>query len=170
MKKKIVYIFILLASIIIQTSLIPIVTDLRISPDVVLMMILAFSVLDGFHAFLPWAIFAGILYDLASYSLIGTHVIIFLAVVYFVSFFSRRFSMELKGVGLILFFLFIVFSTVISSGAVFWELSWGNALSLEHWKIWKEFASLGFQVLYNSILFFLWFLAIRKTKKFFDIR
>ena len=87
MKKKIIYTFILLVSIVIQTSVLTVITKTSVAGDAVAMAVLVFSVVDGFFAFLGWAIFAGILYDLACYSPIGTHVIIFLCIVYFTSFF-----------------------------------------------------------------------------------
>ena len=87
MKKKLVYLFILIIAIIIQTSVMPVILNSSTTGDAVLMIVLAWSVLDGFSAFIGWAIVAGILYDLAAYSPIGEHAIIFLAVVYFVSFF-----------------------------------------------------------------------------------
>ena len=169
MKKKIVYGLILFCAIILQTSVLPLVSPIYAVGDILLMLILAGSILDGFFAFFWWAIFAGIVYDLVSYTAVGVHALIFLLVVYFVSFFSRRFSVELKGVGLVLFVIFVIVATLVSRGVVdlltVWDLQTLNSY-------FKEFGSLkiiSVQILYNIFLFFFCFVLLKKAKKFFAI-
>jgi len=169
MKKKLVYLVILIATIIIQTSVLPVISSANTAGDAVLMAVLAWSVLDGFSAFIGWAIVAGILYDLATYSPVGEHVIIFLAVVYFVSFFSRRLSLELKGMGLVLFFIFIFVATFISSSIVALMTAWDARTLFGYWKMFSSPGSIALQVVHNVILFFLWFFFLKKTKEFFKL-
>lgn len=168
MKKKLVYIFVILIAIILQTSVFPPVFG-NVG-DAVLALVLAGTVLDGFAAFLGWAILIGILYDLAAYSVIGTHVLIFLPIIYFVSFFSRRFSTDLKGIGLFLFIAFVIVATLVSRGV----FSFITARELETLHgFWKNFGSLhfiGLSIICNEILFFLWFAVLKKIKKFFEIK
>jgi hypothetical protein len=52
MKKKLVYLFILIAVIIIQTSVMPVILSSNNVGDIVLMAVLVFSILDGFSAFI----------------------------------------------------------------------------------------------------------------------
>lgn len=169
MKKKLVYTFILIVSIIIQTSILPVIAKTGIAGDVVMMTVLVFSILDGFYAFLGWAIFTGILYDFASYSLIGTHVFIFLLIVYFVSFFSRRFSVERKFVRIILFSMLIIVSTLFSRIIIALETVWVTRVFQGFWKTFGNLESFVFQVACNTILFLLWFVILKKIKTFFNL-
>lgn len=169
MKKKIIYTFIFLIVIIIQTSILPVVLGLNTTGDIVLMTVLAWSVLDGFSAFIGWAAFAGILYDLVAYSPVGEHVIIFLLVVYFVSFFSRRLSIEFKGIGWALFFMFVVIATFISRSIVALATAWDMQTFHGYWQMFGSLKTIALQIIYNGILFFLLFFLLRKIKEFFKL-
>lgn len=169
MKKKFVYIVISLVAIIAQTSIMPAVLQTNAAADVVLTAVLAWSVLDGFFAFISWAIAIGILYDLVTYSPVGVHVLIFLAVVYFVSFFSRRLSLELKGFGLFLFLIFVVVATLVSQGVIALATAWDMQTFHGYWKSFGSLKSVALGIAYNEILFFIWFILLKKIKKFFEI-
>ena len=169
MKKKFIYIIIILLAIILQTSALPLIFNINATGDVVLMAILAWSVIDGFSVFLGWAITAGILYDFAAYSTVGEHVLIFLLVVYFVSFFSRRFPTDLKGIGLILFIIFVVIATFVSRGIFAIMTAWELQTLQGYWETFGNFRFIALSVIYNEILFFIWFIALKKIKKFFGI-
>ncbi|HOF42754.1 MAG TPA: rod shape-determining protein MreD [Candidatus Moranbacteria bacterium] len=169
MKKKLVYIFIGLIAILFQTSVIPVVTETKMPGDSVIMAALAWSILDGFFAFFPWAILLGLLYDIISYSPIGMHVLVILPVLYFVSFFSRRFTMESKGVRIVLFIVFVVSVTIFSRIILFLVNSWGNLSLNGFWKIFASPAGIVWQLAHNFVLFFFWFFVIKKCKEFFKI-
>jgi rod shape-determining protein MreD len=167
--KKIVYLLILIIVIIIQTSVLAVVLTPNIAGDIVLMTVLAWSMLDGFIAFIGWAIIAGILYDLAAYSPIGEHVIIFLLVVYFVSFFSRRLSLEVKGVGKMLFFVFVIVATFLSRVIIALMAAWDTQTFYGYWQIFGNPKFIMIQIICNGILFFLLFFLLRKIKEFFKL-
>lgn len=169
MKKKLVYLFILIVAIIIQTSLMPVILSFNTTGDFVLMTVLAWSVLDGFSAFIIWAIVAGILYDLAAYSTVGEHAIIFLAVVYFVSFFSRRLSLEFKGIGWLLFIMFIIVATFLSRSIVALMMAWDMQTVHGYWQMFGSLKSITLQIFYNGILFFILFFLLRRIKEFFKL-
>ena len=169
MKKKFIYIIIILVAIVLQTSVLPAILNIDAVGDVVLMAILAWSVIDGFSAFLGWAITAGILYDLEAYSTVGEHVLIFLLVVYFVSFFSRRFPTDLKGIGSLLFIIFVVIATFVSRAIFALMTAWDFQTLQGYWGTFGNFRFIMLSVVYNEILFFIWFIALKKIKKFFDI-
>lgn len=169
MKKKIVYFLIFIFIAIVQISIMPVIANENPIPDLVLMSILAWSVLDGFFIFLPWSIFFGITYDLLTYSLVGEHVLIFLAVLYFVSFFSRRISFEFKGIGLFLFLLFVV--VVSGMSQVFFALmaAWHTQILSGFWNSFGSLSSIILQLLINMLLFFLCLIAIKNIKRFFAL-
>ncbi len=170
MKKKIIYSFLIFLAIILQTSFFPNVCRDCESGDIVMMLVLAGVVLDGFFGFFWWAIFAGIIYDLASFVQIGTHALIFLLVIYFVSFFSRRFSVELKGVGVFLFLIFVVFATLVSRGIIALSIALDSQSFHQFQDVFLgSFSTVGFQIFFNAVLFFLCFHVLKKIKVFFDI-
>lgn len=169
MKKKIIYFLLIISAIILQTSVLPIVARSSTPGDLVLMLVLAGVVLDGFFAFFWWAIFAGILYDLATFVQVGTHALIFLFTIYFVSFFSRRFSVEVRGVGVLLFGLFVTAGTIISRLIVALSLSWESQDFLKYFDFFGSPSGLFFQIIWNFVLFFICFYFLKKMKIFFDI-
>ena len=169
MKKKFVYLLILMIAIIIQTSVLPVILSPNITGDIVLMTVLVLSILDGFSVFMSWAIIAGILYDLASYSKIGEHAIIFLLVVYFVSFFSRRLSLDVKGVGRLLFLVFIIVATFFSRSIVALMTVWNMQTLHGYWQAFGSLKSIIIQIIYNGIFFFLLFFLLKKIKEFFKL-
>lgn len=169
MKKKFVYSIILLVIIIFQISVLPVIEPTEVVPDILLMTILAWSILDGFSAFLSWAIFAGILYDLAAYAPLGVNVLIFLLVAYSVSFFSRRLTVELKGMGILFFAAFVIEATLLFRFIFALSLAWEIQTLHNFWKTFGSFGAIALRIFYNEIAFFILFAAIRKIKKFFDI-
>lgn len=169
MKKKFVYFLMIFLAIVLQTSVLPVVLKSYATGDIVLMLVLAGAVLDGFAGFLGWAIFAGILYDLASFQQVGMHALIFLLVVYFVSFFSRRFSVEIKGSGVFLFSLFVVVATIISQTIVALSMAWDLQSLGRLFEFFGGPKIIIFQIIFNIFLFLFCFHMLRKMKAFFDI-
>lgn len=169
MKKNLVYSFLIILAIILQTSVFSMVFKSYMPGDVVLMLVLAGVVLDGFFGFFWWAIFAGILYDIAAYERVGVHALIFLLLVYFVSFFSRRFTVEFRGVGLMLFFVFVFVGSLISRAVIALAISWDMQNFQRYFEIFGGFGSIFFQTLANVLLFICCLLILRKAKSFFEI-
>lgn len=169
MQKKIIYFFIFTVVALLQMTFISVLAEGKPLVDGVLMMILAWSVLDGFFAFFNWAIVFGVYYDLITHAPVGEHALIFMVIVYFVSFFSRRFSLELKGVGLILFFGFIVFATFISHTIIAMILAIKLQAFGNYWQLFGGFDALFLQILFNTAFFYFSFVTIKKIKKFFAI-
>jgi rod shape-determining protein MreD len=169
MKKKLVYGLMLFFMIVLQTSVLPVLSPVIVTGDIVLMFILAGAIIDGFFAFFKWAIFAGILFDLVTYNAVGLHAVIFLLVVYFVSFFSRRFSVDIRGVGVMLFLIFIVVATISSRAISTLIISWDLKTFTGFWEEFGTFKLILVQIFYNTALFIFCFIALKKIKKFFSI-
>ena len=169
MKKKLVYCFIFVVIAIFQLSFVPVIFGNHVAADAVTMAVLAWSVLDGFVSFLNWAIFFGIFYDLISYSIVGTHALIFLTIVYAVSFFSRRFSMEFKGVGLLLFLGFVVVATFVSHAIIVLIQSLELGAFNGYWKSFGNIGSISIGLMINALFFLFCFWFIKKAKNFFAI-
>lgn len=159
----------LFCAIVLQTSVAPLFFSTHVRVDLILLFILAGAIIDGFAGFLWWAIFAGIIFDLLTYTTVGVHALIFLLVVYFVSFFSRRFSVEIKGVGLILFALFVIVATLLSRAVMALMATWEMPTPQGYFTEFGSLKIVSIQILYNMLLFPLAFVIFKKTKKFFTI-
>lgn len=170
MKKKAIYFLLFVAAIILQTSVAPLVFKSNAPGDVVLMLVLAGVILDGFSDFFWWAIFAGILYDLASFVQLGVHALIFLLSIYFVSFFSRRFSVELKGVGIFLFMIFVVVASIISRVVLAFSISADMQSYAKFFALIGGPGLMALQIGFDVILFVLCFYLLKKIKIFFDLK
>lgn len=170
MKKKIIYSLILLAALILQTSAVPVFFSRGFAPDLVLMLVLAWTIRDGFAGFLPWIIFAGLAYDALAYAPMGTHVLVLTLSAYLVSFFSRLFLVQIRGIGVFLLLIFVFLAMVLSRAALLWvesssvaglfgrilESMSGNALMM------RELA-------FNAAFVFFGLWLIKHVKKYFFI-
>lgn len=164
MKKTIAYFFIIIVSIIIQKSIFPIFGAYFVLPNLVLMLILALSILENFYTFLYKSVFAGMLYDIFLYQQVGIYAIIFPMVVYFVSFFSRRISVDLKITGIFMFGFFIIFVTLMSD-FLFFIISYYGMDGLDFFvKIIKNPLLLVYKIFFNSMFFILYYNIIKRIK------
>lgn len=170
MKKKVIYLFIIFTATILQTSSAVFFLNHNWPADIILMLVLAWTLIDGFEEFLPWAIVAGLFYDLAYFSPIGTHILILAVLSYCLSFFSKRFSLEIRGTGLLLVMAFVV-GTTLGSRIITVALEFGvDALKtdLENFRILiGVFLS---SALLNLVIFFGLYFMIRKIEKFFRLK
>jgi rod shape-determining protein MreD len=151
--------------VVLQKTAMPEIFHLGYLPDLVMMFVLAWTIAYGFENSLWLAIGAGFIYDLLSFVPIGTHVLIFVLIIYFVSFFSRRFAVDLRGTGVLLVLFFILASEIGSHMLLILAVGFENSF-------WKEFiGSLGnfkqfiFETLANSILFFVNYAFLKRNKK-----
>jgi len=164
-RKILAYLALILGLIMVQKSLVPIMFGGDHMPDIVLMFVLALAIIDGFDNFLPWALFAGLAYDVASRVAIGLHALIFVIIVYCVSFFSRRFLVDMRSTGAAMLLLFIVLATVVSHLFIAAWIGWNSHDA-------RNFASalgngwdIGIEAAYNMLMFIILFSAVRKLTK-----
>lgn len=164
--KFLAYTALIFACIIAQKSLIPIMFFGRRLPDIVLMLVLALAVIDGFDDFLPWAIGAGLAYDVAVGPVIGLHALIFVVVVYSVSFFSRRFLVDMRSMGVMTLLVFIILATLVSHLFVALWIGWDSRSALDFIGALGSGWDFAVQVSYDALAFIIIFsLARTYTKK-----
>lgn len=170
MKKFFIYFSIIFLVVIFQTSSIAFLFDLNWMVDVVLMLVLAWTLLDGFEEFFPWVIFIGVLCDLAHFTPIGLHVLILSLLAYGVSFFSKRFSVEIKGTGILVVMFFVAAATLGSRIILlFWEVD-SSALLVDLSNFWITLRMFSLTFFYNLLIFFFLFFILGKVEKFFHLR
>ncbi len=162
-KRKLIYFSIICVGIILQTSIFPAFFSSRFIPQVMLTLAMALTIILGFSGALPWVIASGFFLDLFSYARAGESVIVLVLVAYLVSFFSRRFLVESKGWSFVIMFLFVLIATF------FRRLFFYSILFISgHAEIKAAgliFSYLGSEIIYNSILFFSFFFAVKKINK-----
>jgi rod shape-determining protein MreD len=165
LKKRLIYFAVVLLALIIQVSVLPVFFSYQNIPQIMLMLVIAGTIIFGFHRVLPWVIFGGILLDLISYQRVGLSVILFVLVSYFVSFISRRFLVENKNWGFLIMIFFIAVATAFGRIYLFVINFMGN-----NWKSvvenYSKFLGAIFIVtVYNAIIFFILFMLIKKKEE-----
>ncbi|EKE16431.1 MAG: hypothetical protein ACD_11C00017G0021 [uncultured bacterium] len=167
MKKFFVYFAIMLVSLSIQTSAVPLFFSFGHMPDFVLMLVLAWAIIDGFNLFFWWAVFLGILYDLISFSFVGSYAIIFILLVYGVSFLSKRFRVEMNASGMVVIYFLVLLSTIGEKIMLIFYNFGIAGIGSEFSNFFPLIKSLTIISMYNFIFFFFWFFVIKKIKKYF---
>lgn len=171
MNKKIIYILIIFIALILQTSVVPNLFPPLARPNIILMLIIACTIVDGFVGFFPWIIGIGLAYDALTFSVVGVHVLVMMISAYFVSFFSRRLSVDLYGTGILIVMLFVVFAMILQSFAMVLVYSadakvlvtFSGIMENTTWlQLLKAFA-------WNIVvvLFLIW--VLRKAKRYFSL-
>ena len=113
MKKFGLFLLIALSLVIFQTSLLaPWFAD-YFCPDLLLVCVVSIVAIFGFQATWNWIALVGLIFDIFTYSRIGTHVIVFILSAYVISFVSRRFSIGERGLGLLLIVALMPFVTLL---------------------------------------------------------
>lgn len=164
-KKNLVYLFVILAALLIQSSVFPAIFSFRPLPQILLMIVIAGTVISGFKKFLVWSIVAGALFDLFFYNRLGTEVIFFAAVTYFVSFFSRRFLVENESGGMLAMAAFVILATFFNRIFVLLSdfLNFGpEAKSASNFIL---LSNSGIEIICNLIIFFISFRILTRIEK-----
>jgi rod shape-determining protein MreD len=163
MKKRLFIFLIIILAVIFQSSIFPLCFSLRNIPDLVLVLLISGVAVLGFRSIWIWIIISGIILDLFSFRTVGINVVSFIIFSYAVSFFSRRLILGEKIGGILVSGIFVVFMTFFNN---FWIQS--ANLNFELSKIWKTPAffgwDIGFKMILNVILFFIFILLFKKIK------
>jgi len=157
----------LLAVLIIQISFFPALFSLRPVPNLLLFLVVAWTLINGFEKMFWWIIFAGITFDLATYQKVGFAVIFFIIASYIVSFYSRRLSVEHRLWGNMVVAGFIFLLTVLSRlYGLFLAFIEKNisavSLPVLHNLILQNLPT---EVILNIIIFFAFFAIMKKFEK-----
>jgi rod shape-determining protein MreD len=166
MKKNLTNMAILIIAIIIQFSLLPPIFSAGALPQIILVLVIGWTVILGFPSAFWWVILAGFVFDLASGQKIGSEIMILIFVSYCISFFSRRFLVENKFWASLILVGFVVMATIVhrfygefvfllDSGHQFREAIFLLASA-------KRFTGWYFEIIYNIISFGICFWILKK--------
>lgn len=165
MKRIFLYAAIISLVVVLQKTAMPVIFHYGYLPDLLMMLVLAWTIAYGFENSLWLAILAGFIYDLLSFMPTGTHVLIFVLMIYFVSFFSRRFLVDLKGTGALLVLFFIIGSQIGSDALFTLTASSGNGFWKEFGGSFGNFQQFMLETLINWGLFFMCYAFLKRNKK-----
>lgn len=164
-KGRLIYVGAILLAIMAQKIFLPAFFGERYGGNIVVMLVLAWTMYDGFLGYFGWAVFAGCLYDLFFYFPVGLHAALFVVIVYGVSFFTKRFSVTMRSSGALIMVMLVAILTVATA---FYDLAWaGGRFDIGM----NVSAELGGQEiilkneLVNLALFFMCYVSIKKVKK-----
>lgn len=134
------------------------------APDVVLMLVLAWSALEGFSMFVFWIAVFSFLYDIFARTAFGLHLLIFSFGCYFAGFLTRRISVATNYMGILLTSLFIAAVTIFSEAIlmIFGEqyLAVGQ---ITHF-LWMQKIQLFGAMICNGLVFIFWIYVLRRLK------
>ncbi len=127
-----------------------------ISPNVTLMLVVAWSLLLGFTESIGWVMLAGVLADMVLFRPLGFSIFMFVVAAYASSFLSKRFFIRHPLWILVPFFGVVIFSVCMEILAVvlFWGVKEGGSLIMT-WIMHGSVVMQGLLILVNAALFFL---------------
>lgn len=157
MKNNFFIFFLIVAGIILQTSGFPVLFSHGYMPSIVLVGVVAVTIAWGFRNALLWVIVAGIMFDLATYGTVGKQVIALAVVAYFVSFFSKRFLVENRGLGIVTIIFLVLLSTLFFKILIFAIAGDGKLISSSLF-----FFSASKEAFFNLLMFFIIFHFLKK--------
>ncbi len=170
MERKIARFLIILLAVILQISFLPALFSQYQVPQIVLMLVIAWTIISGFRNILPWIVATGVVLDILSFEKIGLSVIAFVIIAYFVSFFSRRFLVESRGWGTLVMVFFIFFSTIFYYLFGIFFANFHLPASSTAYDFWRSFVffqkNVSIQIVFNILLFFLCYLLLARVEEY----
>lgn len=123
MKRRFLILAVISLLVFLQTGFVAPLFGADRGPDIVLMFAMAAARVLGFEASLGWSVVAGLVYDTATFSKIGFHVLPLIASIYLVSFFSRRLVADAQAGGILLMAGWALAATLLLrfSHALYWQ-------------------------------------------------
>lgn len=170
MEKKIFRFLVVFSLAVAQISLFAPITGGKSNVSLALMVVVAWTIVAGFEEVWKWVLLLGFLIDLSFFDAVGTNIMIFILVSYFVSFFSRRFMVENKGWGTVMMIFFAAAAIMFYDFAALIVMRRFEAGFLREYFD-KDFSRYVFKYLYGEVLFFAvyWFISkIENYISFYD--
>lgn len=163
METKIVRSLVILIGVSFQTSVLAILFSRGQIPNIILLIIIIWTIIVGFNKIWPWAIIAGAALDLASFEPVGKNVIFLILISYIMNFFLQRFLTENRAWRIITISFFVVIASALYAfyNVFFTNLSEKLSFILENITI---------QVVASIILFYICYTLLNKLENFLSLR
>ena len=102
-------------SAILQLAVFPNVFFWNLGPNIMLLLVIFWTTQIGFERAFIRNILAGFILDLATFSIIGMNVASFIFLTFFISFISKRFLVAERNWRVFIFFITLIFATLINN-------------------------------------------------------
>ena len=137
-------------------------------PNIILLIIIAWTIIVGFNKIWPWTIIAGVILDLASFEPIGKNVIFLLIVSYAVNFFLQRFLTENRIWRVVMISFFVVATTIFYASCDIFFVSPSEMDIKEKISFMAENAAV--QIIASAMLFYVCYALLKKVEDFLSFR
>lgn len=172
MFQKLIVFAIILFTVVIQLSIFPHFFGSGIAPDLVLMLVIIWTMQDGFEKTLARAITAGLVLDLMSFEPAGFSAISLVVISYLTGALARRFLVTPRPWKLLFVIVIIAIGTlahqvimnilsISGSHLNLGKIEW-IGLKLFDWRIFPK-------IIYNAIMFFMIYWPMRKMENFLSM-
>lgn len=105
---------ILFIAVILQISFFPIFFKDGLAPDLALILIIIWTARFGFEKIWPWAVLAGAMLDITSFSLIGTNILSLAAIAFVINYLAKRFLVTHTAWKFLILGLFVILGTFLN--------------------------------------------------------
>jgi rod shape-determining protein MreD len=119
MKKNIIILIAVIFSTILEVSFLPSFFSLQHVPSLVLLVVILFSIREGFEKNWKWVLLAGIIFDLLSFGRLGVHSFSFLLISWIASLFSEKFFISQKWQSFFMLMIVIFISSALNDFLIF---------------------------------------------------
>jgi rod shape-determining protein MreD len=168
MMQNIIISLILFLSVILQVSFLPNIFPTGSIPDVALIIIMIWIARADFNSVLKWAIFSGLMMDIASYQPIGLNIFVFMTVAFIVNSFSKRFLVPQLAWKFFMLSIIIIIGTIVSHIIIvsFVEIS-GHLNNLPQSGLVFFNREFFMKIIYNLAIFAVLYWPLKKLDKIF---
>jgi len=150
--------------VLLQVSFFPNIVPGHFFPDLALIIILFWTIENGFEETWKWAVLAGLLVDLANFWSVGTNVFSFVFTAYVINSFAKRFLVTQTVFRFLILAAFIILGTVINGILVILAAKIANKETLDFGPLFFN-ADIFFKIFCNLGTFLLIYAPLMKLKK-----
>jgi len=165
MYKNFLFFSIIFLAVLLQVSFFPNLIPARIFPDIVLTIILFWTVRRGFDETWKWAILAGLMVDLAYFWPVGTSIFSFVLIAYLVNSLAKRFLVTQTVFRFLILLVFIFLGTIFNGILLLLAVKLASREAADLNMLFLN-TDIIFKILYNFAIFSLIYLPLGRLEKF----
>ncbi|HPN96911.1 MAG TPA: rod shape-determining protein MreD [Candidatus Moranbacteria bacterium] len=169
MFNKAVIFSLIFIAVILQSSFLPIFFPPETIPDLALILIIIWTIRNGFEKTVGRSILAGFMLDLVYFWPVGISIITFVTISFITSFLAKRFLISQRSWRLFIIVCFVVLGTLINQTIL---VVFAKILTyLKEETLFSPFFGISsfFKIVSNIVLLFIIYLPIKKIESFLDM-
>jgi len=169
MYQKIWTVILIFILVIFQVSFLPNFFSNDEIPDLILVVLIFWTMKVGFEKTWKEAMLAGFFLDVLNFSPLGSNALSFLIVIFLVSFLNRKFILIHRSWKFLVLAILIIFGTIINDlalGLIFKTIEIFKRIDLGAFPIF--YYELAYKAAFNLLIFIIIYLPLKKFEKFLD--